>query len=183
MTAKVHVRLLCVLLCFALVLPALAMGETTKVTAYLLRLREKPSSTSKVIDAYPRGTTVTILQKGSEWTKVRVRSKVGYMKTNMLAYSRTESSSGSSTKSSASSSTKKGVQILNGATMYVAKGISLNLREEPNSSSDIIASFRGGTAVSVLRKGKYWSYVQVKGLYGYMANEYLVSVKGQSLSE
>ena len=72
---------------------------------------------------------------------------------------------------------------MNGATMYVAKGISLNLREEPDSSSDIIASFRGGTAVSVLRKGKYWSYVQVKGLYGYMANDYLVSVKGQYLSE
>lgn len=182
MSARVHIRLLCLLLCFALVLPVLASGETTKVAAYLLRLREKPSSTSKVIDAYPRGTTVTILQKGSEWTKVRVRTKIGYMKTNMLAYSRTAASA-ESTKSSAGSTVKKGVKILNGATMYVAKGVSLNLREEPNSSSDIIATFRGGTAVSVLRRGKYWSYVQVKGLNGYMANEYLVSVKGQYMAE
>lgn len=182
MTSRVHVRLLCVLLCFALVIPALSLGETTKVAAYLLRLREKPSSTSKVIDAYPRGTTVTILQKGPEWTKVRVRTKVGYMKTNMLAYSRTEAAA-SASKSSAGSTVTKGVKILNGATMYVAKGISLNLREKPNSASDIIATFRGGTEVSVLRKGKYWSYVQVKGLNGYMANDYLVSVKGQYAAE
>ena len=104
------------------------------------------------------------------------------MKTNMLAYSRTAAST-ESTKSSAGSTVKKGVKILNGATMYVAKGVSLNLREEPDSGSDIIATFRGGTAVSVLRRGKYWSYVQVKGLNGYMANEYLVSVKGQYMAE
>ena len=173
MTAKVHIRLLCVLLCFALALPVLASAETTKVTAYLLRLREKPSSTSKVIDAYPRGTVVTILKKGDEWTKVQVRSKVGYMKTSMLAYSRKSSSS--------SSSSKSGSEVVSGSTMYVARGTRLNLREEANSSSDIIASFRGGTPVTVIRKGRYWSYVEVKGLRGYMGNDYLVSEKGQTI--
>lgn len=176
MTAKVRIRLLCVLLCFALVLPVLASAETTRVTAYLLRLREKPSSTSKVIDAYPRGTIVTILKKGDEWTKVQVRSKVGYMKTSMLAYSRKSSSS-----SSSSSSSKSDSAVVSGSTMYVARGTRLNLREEANSSSDIIASFRGGTPVTVIRKGRYWSYVEVKGLRGYMGNDYLVSEKGQTI--
>ena len=180
MTARIHVRWLCILLCVVLVLPVFASAETTKVTAYLLRLREQPSSTSRVIDAYPRGTTVTILKKGTEWTKVQVRSKTGYMKTNMLAYSRSaSSSSSSSSKSSSKSSTK----IVSGTVMYVAKGMRLNLREEPNSSSDIIASFRGGTAVTVIKRGKYWSFVEVKGLQGYMANEYLVSTKGEALAE
>ncbi len=178
MTARVHIRLLCVLLCVALIVPVLASAETTKVTAYLLRLREKPSSTSKVIDAYPRGTIVTILKKGDEWTKVQVRSKVGYMKTSMLAYSRKSSSSSSSSSSKSSS---KGSAIVNGTTMYVARGTRLNLREEANSSSDIIASFRGGTPVTVIRKGRYWSYVEVKGLLGYMGNDYLVSEKGQTI--
>ena len=45
-------RLLCLLLCLAVLLPcASALGETTKVATYLLRLREKPSTSAKVLDA------------------------------------------------------------------------------------------------------------------------------------
>ena len=64
-----------------------------------------------------------------------------------------------------------------GSTAYVQKGIRLNLREKASSSSDILGSFRGGTKVSVLKKGGYWSKVEVDGLTGYMANEYLTSEK------
>lgn len=168
MKSRSWIRFLCILLIAAVMLPEVsACAETTKVSAYLLRLRATASDKGKVIDAYPRGTTVTILRKGGEWTKVRVRGKVGYMKTNMLAYGR-GSGSGSGSGSGGSGSTK-----------YVMMGTRLNLREEPDSSSDIIASFRGGTKVTVIRSGKYWSYVQVSGLLGYMANEYLVNNKGE----
>ena len=40
-----------------------------------------------------------------------------------------------------------------------------------------IASFRGGTKVTVLKKGKIWCQVEVKGLTGYMATEFLTSEK------
>ena len=117
-----------------------------------------------MIDAFPKGTEVTILKKGSEWTKVRVRNKTGYMQTRFLAYSRGSSSSGSGSS---------------GSTMYVAKGVWLYLRSAPDSSSDILGTFRGGTAVTVLSRGKYWYRVSVKGLEGYMGKEYLTSVKGR----
>ena len=140
------------------------MAETTKVACYLLRLRAAPSSKATVLDAYPRGTIVTILKKGTDWTKVKVRGKVGYMQTNLLAYGKGSGNNGNNSS---------------GTTMYVMAGVRLNLREEPNSRDDsnIIASFRGGTKVTVIKKGKYWSYVQVKGLYGYMGNDYLVDSK------
>lgn len=179
MKAKL-VRLLCLVLCVMTVMPVLtAAAETTKVAAYLLRLRETPSDKGKVIDAYPRGTVVTILKKGEEWTKVKVYEKTGYMKTSMLAYSRMEDFKGNKKESSqkSSSGSRKSGDSSSGTTMYIMKGVRLNLREEPNSSSDIIASFRGGTKVTVLRRGRYWSYVEVKGLYGYMGNDYLVSEK------
>ena len=162
MTSRVWVRFICLLLCVAVLLQCVsAAAETTKVTAYLLRLRAAPSAKARVLDAYPRGTVVTILRKGAEWTKVKVRSKTGYMQTSMLAYS--PSGSGSTS----------------GSTMYVLKGVWLYLRAEPDSSSEILGTFRGGTAVTVLKRGKYWHKVTVRGMEGYMGNAYLTDEKGK----
>ena len=166
MTSKFWGRFLCLVLCLAVVLSCVSVSsaeEKTKITAKLLRLRATPSVKGRVIDAFPKGTEVTILKKGSEWTKVRVRNKTGYMQTKFLAYNRTYSSE---VKAS-------------GSTMYVMKDCWLYLRAEPDSSSEILGTFRGGTAVTVLSKGKYWYRVSVKGLEGYMGKEYLVAVKGE----
>ena len=164
MTSRLWVRFLCVMLCLAVLLPCVsAMAETTKVTGYLLRLRAAPSAKARVIDAYPKGTVVTILKKGTEWTKVKVHEKTGYMQTRFLSYSR-----GGSAGSADSGE---------GTTMYVKKDTRLYLREKPDSSSEIIGTFRGGTAVTVLSRGRYWYKVSVKGLEGYMGKEYLSDVK------
>ena len=172
-TRKVRIRLICLLLCLMVLTPCVsALGETTKVAAYLLRLREKPSTSSRVLDAYPRGTTVTILRKGTDWTKVRVHGKEGYMMTALLTYGRYKKpneSSGSSTPDSVKPS------VSSGDTAYIIRGVRLNLREAASSSSEIIGSFRGGTKVTVLKKGKYWTYVEVQGLVGYMGTEYLTT--------
>ena len=173
MTSKVWIRLICLLLCLTVLLPCVtALGETTKVTAYLLRLRAKPSSDSKVIDAYPKGTTVTILKKGDTWTRVKVHGKTGYMRTDMLAYSR-NSSSGSSPSS------KSSTTVSSGSTAYVMSGVRLNLRDMPSNEGDIIGSYRGGTKVKVIKKGKIWSQVEVNGRQGYMGTEFLVPNKGE----
>ena len=97
MTSKKWSRLLCLVLCLAVMLSCVSVAaaeEKTKITAQLLRLRATASVKGRVIDAFPKGTEVTILKKGSEWTKVRVRNKTGYMQTKFLAYSRGSSSSG-----------------------------------------------------------------------------------------
>ena len=195
MNSIIRKRLLCLLLCLAVLMPCVsALSETTKVTGYLLRLREEASTDGKVLDAFPRGTTVTIVKKGDTWTKVRVDGKTGYMMTCYLAYSKdtpeeeksedtgrkssSKSSSNSSSKassksSSSSSSADKKEKTSSGSTMYIVKGVKLNLREKADASSDVITSFRGGTKVSVLKKGKYWCKVEIKGYEGYVATEYL----------
>lgn len=177
MTSRIGIRLICLLLCFAVLLPCVtAAAETTKVASYLLRLREKPSTSSKVLDSYPRGTRVTILKKGLEWTKVRVHGKVGYMQTSRLAYAKykTTAEREALTSASAKSSSKS---VSSGDTAYVMKGIRLNLRDKAGTGGEIIASFRGGTKVTVLKKGSHWSHVVVDGLEGYMSTDYLTSEK------
>ena len=178
---RIRVRMLCLLLCLAVLLPCVsALGETTKVAAYLLRLRATPSSTGKVLDAYPRGTVVTILKKGDNWTKVRVHGKEGYMQTNLLSYARYKSSdSGNNTGNNGNTGNTGNTNTspASGSTAYVMKGYRVNLREQPESGSAILACIRGGTRVTVLKKGKFWSHVQVKGYDGYMWSEYLTTEK------
>ena len=176
-TTKIRVRILCLLLCLAVLAPcASALGETTKVAAYLLRLRESPSINGKVLDAYPRGTRVTILKKGSEWTKVQVHGKTGYMKTDLLSYAKYKGGyNETATTAKTDTANKNTTAVSSGDTAYVMSGVRLNLRDAATSDSEIIGCFRGGTKVTILRKGRYWSYVEVKGLEGYMANEYLTT--------
>ena len=182
MRSKFWIRLICLMLCLAVLLPCVSSlaettKETTKVTAYLLRLREKPSTSAKVLNAYPRGTRVTILKKGDEWTKVKVGSQTGYMMTSMLAYSREKAKAEKEAASLKSAKSTKKETASSGDTAYIIKGVRLNLRAEPNNTSDIIASFRGGTKVTVIKKGKHWTLVEVKGLEGYMSTDYLTSEK------
>jgi uncharacterized protein YgiM (DUF1202 family) len=82
-----------------------------------------------------------------------------------------------------SGSSSSGSNTGNGSTMYVAKDCWLYLRAEPDSSSEVLGTFRGGTPVTVLKKGKYWYRVIVKGLEGFMGKDYLVNVKGQTMEE
>lgn len=172
MRPKTGARLLCLILCLAVLLPyAAARGETTKVATYLLRLREKPSITAKVLDAYPRGTRVTILKKGREWTKVRVGSKTGYMQTNKLLYARYKTEA----EKEIIFSDKK--TLASGETAYIKKGVRLNLRSSAGMSGDIIGSYRSGTKVTVIKKGRSWSLVEVKGVQGYMSSDYLTGEK------
>lgn len=175
--SRVWTRILCILVCMAVLLPtAAALAETTKVATYMLRLREKPSSGAKVLDAYPRGTRVTILKKGSDWTKVSVHGKTGYMQSDKLLYAKYKTDRGETidknTKKESSSVTEA-----DGSTMYIISGVRVNLRDGKSSMADIIGSYRGGTKVTVLKKGKIWSYVQVKNQIGYMATEFLTSEK------
>ena len=174
MRLKVPVRILCLILCLAVLLPTVsALAETTKVASYMLRLREKPSTSAKVLDAYPRGTKVTILKKGSEWTKVQVHGKTGYMQTDKLAYAKYKTTKEREAIITGKTTTKK--SVASGETAYIMKGVKLNLRSEANSNSEVIASFRGGTKVTVISKGRHWSYVEVKGLQGYMSTDYLTA--------
>ena len=67
--------------------------------------------------------------------------------------------------------------------MVVQTGNSgkLNLRKEPDQNSYMIEQYANGTAVTVLENQGTWSRVEVNGKTGYMMNQYLAPVQGQSV--
>ena len=139
--------------------PRMAMADTADsalVKGGALNLRETASLTAKVLGQYPTGTLVEIVESGSEWHKVSVGGQQGYM---MAKYLSTENGD-------------------TAATVRTNTGIGLNLREEPSLQGDIITSYKPGTKVTVLQRGKSWSRVKVDSREGFMATQYL-SFSGQ----
>ncbi len=57
----------------------------------------------------------------------------------------------------------------------------LNLRQEADKSSTMIEQYANGTQVTVLENQGEWSQVQVNGQTGYMMNQYLAPVQGQTV--
>ena len=140
--------------------PMMAMADTADsalVKGGALNLRETASLTAKVLGQYPTGTLVEIVESGSEWHKVSVGGQQGYM---MAKYLSTENGD-------------------TAATVRTNTGIGLNLREEPSLQGAIITSYKPGTKVTVLQRGKSWSRVKVDSREGFMATQYLsFSVQG-----
>ena len=147
-------RLLAAVLCLLMVLASVpAMPEEyAAVVGGKLNLREKATKYSRSLGHYKTGTRVQILDEGSTWSKVSVDGKTGYMM-------------------------KKYLRPITRRTMYVRTdtGVPLHLREKPTIFSDILASYKPGTPVTVLKKGSAWCYVTIDGLKGYMGSQYLVS--------
>lgn len=150
------------LLCALCLAPALGQAaEYLTVKGGGLNLRETASLQAKVLGQYKTGTWVEVVEKGDEWSKVKVGGKEGYMMSKYLS------------------------DGTNAATLYVRTntGIGLNLREGPSTSAAIITSFPIDTAVTVVRKGSEWYQVKVSDQEGYMAARYLAAAKAPAYTK
>lgn len=128
-----------------------ATSDSALVKGGSLNLRQSASLTAKVLGQYPTGTLVEITESGSEWCKVTVDGKTGYMMTKYLS---------------------RDSQNLS-ATVKTNSGIGLNLRESPSLSGAVITSVKNGEKVTVLQKGPTWSRVSVGGHEGFVSTQYL----------
>lgn len=159
---KTHLYKRClrvVALLVVLALPVVSLAESYKVVkGGSLNLRQEPSTSASVLGQYPSGTWMTVIEEGTEWTKVKVNGKEGYVMSKYLA------------------------DAANSNTMYVRTntGIGLNLRTSPSLEGDIITSFPNGTAVNVVSRGNGWYKVQVGDTVGFAASRYLSTGSGSS---
>lgn len=124
-----------------------------------LNMREAPRMDGAIITSFKPGTQVTVLQKGSNWSRVEVNGLEGFMSSQYL----TSSSGGSSSAPAA------GTAVVNNPRDTQV----LNLRETPSLDARVLAYYRNGTQVEVIHKGTTWSEVKVNGRHGFMMNKYL----------
>lgn len=122
-------------------------------------VRKSASTGCKAIGKLHRGSAGTILGKKGAWVKISSGSLKGYVKKEYLA------TGADAEKLAEKYGTKYAV---------LKKGTSvLNVREEKNTSSDIVTQLPEGKRYTVKSENADWCKVKVKGKSGYIAKEYV----------
>ena len=144
-------------------------------------LRAEPNTNSEIIATIKNGEFVTrVGVSPSGWTRVNVGGKIAYAKTSLLT---TEVLSNSSESSSASDGFEK-------AEGQVTAKSETNLRAEPNTNSEIIATIKNGefvTRIGVSPAG--WTKLTYNGRTAYAKTSLLTtevnstSSKSESVSD
>lgn len=141
----------------SMLLPSSLAVYQAKVKADSLYLRSAPGGS--VIATLSQGTTVAVTNNSSEWYKVIVDGKEGYVSGSYLTGTTATDFAVGSGKITCSS--------------------TVNLRSEANTSSSILASLSNGTAVNITGVSGGWYKVSVNGKTGYVHPDY-VQVGGSS---
>ena len=122
-------------------------------------VRKSASTGCKAIGKLHRGSAGTILGKKGTWVKISSGSLKGYVKKEYIAIG------ADAEKLAEKYGTKYAV---------LKKGTSvLNVREEKNTSSDIVTQLPEGKRYTVKSENADWCKVKVKGKSGYIAKEYV----------
>lgn len=127
-----------------------------------LNVREEPGMDGTILTSVKNGETVTVTQKGSNWSRVTVNGVDGFMATEFLHFGST-----AVTGQKAVVSNPRDTQVL-------------NLRQEPSLDAKVLSYYRNGAEVVILESGKEWHKVQTQdGRIGYMMAKFL-KVTGES---
>lgn len=119
-----------------------------------LYLRQEASKKSKALGSYGNGKKVTILEPGTQWCKVKVDGKTGYMMTDYLTLYNVE--------------TNPTMTVVHPDRTFV------NLRDGASQKTGkVLVKVPHGSEVTVLSYGSTWTKVRYKGYTGYMMTRFL----------
>ena len=123
----------------------------SKVKADALYLREAPEG--NIIATLPQDTVLAVVNNSNSWFKVVVNGREGYVSGEYLTGTLTSD--------------------FNLGTGHIVCDTTVNLREQPNTSSSVLASLSNSTAVSVTGVYQGWYKVSCNGKNGYVHPDYI----------
>ena len=122
-----------------------------------VNLRSGPGKNYSSIGFYSVQTEASMITKGSTWSYIRIGNRYGYMMTEFLTDQQPDVP----------------VPPVAGAYVISSNGKNVNLRAAPTKASKIIKSFKAGTRLTVVTRGKDWCFILINGYYGYMMSEFI----------
>lgn len=142
----------------ALAVPALAeAGVTTMATTAALNVRSDANINASVIDVIPEGTSVQVFSMTANgWYNVEYNGQRGYSWFKYLDFE------GSATG-----------DVNNGQLTEMYATTALNIRAQPNKSSEVLGSLAAGEAIPVTAKHNNWFTVTYNGQEAYCYGGYL----------
>jgi len=140
--------------------PSLGAGEIeaiVKTAQTSLNLREQPNTSSRILTTLPRGESIVVTNRGTEWCAVRYGGMNGYVMTQYLSFPADQTVT---------------TQPTVYATVNTASG-ALNMRTQATTGSSIVLQIPRLARVGVLEKDDRWCRVTYNGSVGYVMASYL----------
>jgi len=149
-------------------------GSYVKASSGSVTLRAKPNKDSAALDAMPKGTTATFLNKASTdsrgvvWFKVKYNGQTGWVSSK---YTKVTDSAGSGTTSGGGSSSTSGSKVK-------VVGGSVTIRAKADKTSSKLGFIKEGNSATYLGKssvdsrGIRWYYIEYKGTKGWVSSMY-----------
>lgn len=158
---------------------SLAFGATGEIDGNAVRLRQEPSTDSKIIMLLEKGKKVEVISKENDWYKIKVSNSTGYVSESLIKNINEEVDKKVSTTPAvvtAPVATPATVATSNEEVKILAViGSTVNLRKEPSTDSSVLGKVvEGDNLVSEgLTEDKKWHKVKFGDISGYVFAEYV----------
>ena len=136
----------------------------TATTTEHVYIRSTASWSGDKLLTVPKGDTVKVLSKGSEWTKVEYSKKTGYILNQYLNFS------ANITNEEVNPEVEK-------TTKYEVTTSSLNVRSGAGTSYNILGSVKSGEILEVYSISNGWAKIKFKTSVAYVSASYLKEYK------
>ena len=143
-----------------------------------LHLRAEKNRKSQSLGLYPSGTVVKVTANDGTWARVTVGGKSGYMMSRYLkAYSGSESGEGGGGGGGGGTPNLPidSYVVAPGTKLHVKGSSFIYLRSSTSTAdnSNVIAKMPGGSEVTMVKWGKWYSQVQYGSKVGYVVTSHL----------
>ncbi|MFH0316944.1 SH3 domain-containing protein [Clostridium perfringens] len=137
-----------------------------------LNVRERASTSSKVIGSLSGNTKVTIVGEEGAFYKIEYKGSHGYVAKEYVKDVTESNNSNQGTQTPE----KPSIPESNEKTGIVNVSSSLNVRERASTSSKVIGSLSGNTKVTIVGEEGAFYKIEYRGSHGYVAKEYVKDV-------
>ena len=133
-----------------------------------LRVRSGPGTSFRIVGLLNKGQEVTILDQNENWYKITFSFGEGWVARDFLETKTVKQES----NQTPAPSNSKGIGVVDGDTV--------NVRQEPSTTSSIIGKLTKGTSVTIYSKQNNWLEIGFSNLKGWVNSEFINTQTGAS---
>ncbi|MDS0526619.1 SH3 domain-containing protein [Clostridium sp. SHJSY1] len=147
-------------------------GQVINVTSSL-NIRQSTSTSSTVLGILRNGETFDILGKNGSWYNIKTGTATGYVSGDYV-----KEVSGSSSNNSGGNASQEVAKNQKGQVINVTS--NLRVRSQANTSSTVLGYLLNGQTIDVTGKIGEWIKLNYNGQIGYVSDQYIKFVDGNS---
>ena len=156
--------------------------EKSKVVSEDTKLKIVPAINATDIIEVKANQEVTIIETINNWVCIQVGTTKGWIRSEKLKAKEEEQKEEEKQEEQESDKEEKTENVIEEIkikTQFISSE-TVNLRKEPNTSSDIVAKLTLNMAVDVYKEESGWSKVKVSGKEGYISSSLLSDKKKET---